>query len=327
MADILSQNQIDELLSGITSGEVKVDEEPEGKKIKKYDFRSPKKFTKEQLRTLDSLHENVARGISSYLASVLRSSCEIEILTIEEQRYYEYSNALPDNALIGMLEVMPKDKKIDNSTVLMDMSTNIAFMMIDRLLGGQGEEYPIKRTFTEIELAILKTVFDRFNYYIQEGWSDYIEVETRVDNIETNSRLVQAHSLEDIVVIVVMDIKLKDVEGKLNFCIPAINLEQMMGSFTSKYMRTVKKIDADKGEQRKHFIMDALVDSDLEMSAVLGKVELDLQTILGLRVNDVIMINKPANSNITIEVAETPWFEAKLGETKLKKAVQIRKLM
>lgn len=153
----LSQAQIDALLGRLNSGEEEVEEDASAQ-IKKYDFRSPKKFTKEQLRTLDGMHENFSRMLSSHFTGILRSYCEITVLSIEEQRYFEYNNALPDSALIGLINFRPQDKHYSEGVLLMDMSTSLGYFMVDRLLGGPGTGYGLTRDYTDIEIADRKSV-------------------------------------------------------------------------------------------------------------------------------------------------------------------------
>ncbi len=128
MPEQLSQSQIDALLKKMASGEENVQEEK--RKIREYDFKSPKKFTKEQFKALDSLHETFARMLSSYFSGLLRTVCEIEVMELEEQRYYEYNNALPDTALIGLVDVLPANKHCDNTTMILDLSTTIGFFLL-----------------------------------------------------------------------------------------------------------------------------------------------------------------------------------------------------
>lgn len=328
MADILSQNQIDALLKGLHSGEVEVDEEESSsnKKIKEYDFRSPKKFTKEQLRTLDSLHENLSRILSSYFSGVLRVFCELSVLQIEEQRYYEYNNALPDNALIGIVDMKPDDDNLDDATVLVDMSSSIGFFMMDRLLGGTGERYEIDRDLTDIEVAIMENVFKKISSYISEAWSSYIDVKTEMRSVETNPRLVQVHSADEVVVIVSLDMKVKDLTGTLNICLPGIRLEQFMKTFKLKYAKTSKKQDAEKEADRRRSIKTSIDESDLEIKAILHNFELDLQDVLQLQINDVIPLEKKADSDIDLTICDVTWFKAEMGKTKSKKAVKISSL-
>lgn len=325
MPEILTQSQIDALLKGINSGEVNTDDsDNKEKKVKEYDFYSPKKFTKEQLRTMDSLHENLSRLLSNYFSGVLRVFAEVSVLQVEEQRYFEFNNALPDNALIGLLEMQPKIHNMNESTLMVDMSTNIGFFLIDRLLGGSGDGYALTRDFTEIEIAILTNIYQKLTSYIQDSWCDYIEVACSLDSIETNPRLLQVYAPEDIVVIVVLSVKLRELEGTVNICIPGIGLEEMLGDFTSKYTRINRKLsDENREALRKKVIEDSLYSSDLEVKAIFDQTQLELADIMRLRVNDVIPLSKHVNGNINLFVDNAPWFSGKLGVTKNKKAVKI----
>ncbi len=329
MPEKLSQGQIDALFKRINSGETDItgEDDAANRKIKDYDFKSPKKFTKEQLRALDSLHENFSRVLSSYFSGLLRMFCEVSVLQIEEQRYFEYSNALPDSALIGMIDLKPQDNRYSEATLIMDMSTSIGFFMIDRLLGGSGDGYNLTREYTDIEIAILQYVFNKIAGHLQVAWCNYIDVEASLNSIETNSRLLQALAPEDIVVIVVLNVKIKNLTGNMSICIPAVNLEEMISSFSLKYMRTAKRQSAENEELKKQIILNALTDSNLEIKAVLHEFQMDLKDILQLQVADVIPLSKKISSDIFITVDETPWFTARLGETKIKKAVKLNNMI
>lgn len=329
MADVLSQSQIDRLLSGLSSQDVAdVKATSTNKdKIKVYDFNSPKKFTKERLRTIDSLYETFSRILTSYFTNISRVFCEVEIIQVEEQRYFEYNNALPDNSVIGLYEMTPIQKKVDGSILILNVSTQLGFYLIDKLLGGSGKSYNVSRDFTDIEIAILENVLTKFTRYFDDSWGKYIEVETLLQSVETNPRLVQVCAPEDVVLIVSMEIRIKDTTGTMTVCMPALNLEQLMEHFTSKYARFNKQRVDEQSHNRKAVIMNSLKSSDLEMTAILDQVEIDLNDILQLQVNDVIPLSKRVDSDITVMVDNTPWFKAKLGETKLKKAIKINQLV
>jgi flagellar motor switch protein FliM len=326
MPEILTQSQIDALLKGLDSGEVSIDPEPK-RRIREYDFRSPMKFTKEQLKALDNLHETLSRLLSSYFLGILRLSCDMEVFQIEEQRYFEFNNALPDSALIGVLELTPTDPNLEDITMLIDVSPQIGYLLVDRLLGGSGKGYAIARDFTDIEVAILRSVFEKISGYVEESWKDYVEVKASVTSIETNARLVQIYSPEEIVVIVLMRVRIRDITGTISICIPAANLEEFIVRFSSKYVRASKKTDAEKEVLRKQIILRTITNSELEIKAVLGEMQLDLQDILQLQVNDVIPLHINTDKGVCVNVENEPWFEAKLGQTKLKKAIMIDSLL
>lgn len=324
MPEQLSQSQIDALLQKINTGDVSISED-EGRKIKDYDFKSPKKFTKEQLKALDGLHENFSRMLSSYLSGLMRDLCEITVQQIEEQSYYEYNNALPDSALLGMIDFSPVDKRYGESFFVLDISTSIGFIMVERLLGSQKKPYSISRDYTDIEIAILDKVMHKVVDYLKESWNNYLEADIQLRNIETNSRLMQALAPEDTVVIVMMSMKMSGVTGNMSVCIPAESLEEFIDSFSVRYMRTSKKQDPGKEAAKKEWILDELMESDLEIRATLDNFQMKLRDIAQLQPTDVIMLNKDIKSDILVTVDNEPWFTAKLGESKMKKSVKLNK--
>lgn len=324
MAEQLTQSQIDALLRKMSAGEVETEEE---QKVKEYDFYSPKKFTKEQLKALDGLHENFSRVISSYFSGMLRTVCEVSVLQIEEQRYYEYNNALPDSALIGLLSLKPANKNYSEATLLMDMSTSVGFYLVERLLGGPGDTYNLTRDYTDIEIALLSNVFEKIASRLQDAWCNYIDVSTSLTSIETNSRLLQVFAPEDVVVIVMLSVKMGNLSGNLNICIPAENLEEMIDSFNIRYARTSKRQDPHKEELKRRIITEELMESDMDIRAILDVFPMSVQDIMQLQPEDVIPLNKNINGDIYITVDNTPWYSAKLGETKSKKSVKLNKIL
>lgn len=327
MPEKLSQAQIDALLNRMSSGEEIEDTSDSKKKVKEYDFTSPKKFTKEQLKAMDGLHENFSRLLSSYFSGALRMFCEVSVMQIEEQRYFEYSNALPDSAFIGLIDFKPGAKRYSEGTLLMDMSTALCYSMVDRLLGGSGEGYNLARDFSDIEIALLQKVMGSIVETLCDAWHNYVDVDIALSSIETNSRLLQVLSPEDIVVIIVLGVKLRNLQGNLNICIPASNLEEVIDNFSLKYARSVKRQDAETEATKRQLIYDELNDSDLVIKAVLDEFQLDLRDILNLQVSDVIPIGKSIESDIKIMIDDMPWFYAKLGELRNKRAVKLNDLI
>lgn len=325
MAEVLSQNQIDALLKSINSGEtVDTPEDSGDSRVKEYDFYSPKKFTKEQLRTLDSLHENMSRLIASYFSGILRVFSDVTVMQVEEMRYYEYNNALPDAALIGLVDLKPANVNLPDSTLMLDMSNNLSFFLIDRLLGGPGGGSVLDRDFTDIELAIMKNVYLKVTDYMMESWRDHLDIAGELTSLETNPRLIQVFAPEDIVVIAVLNVKLRDMEGTLSVCIPAIGLEAYFGEFTSKYARISHKMSNERLDKlRRELIQETLAESDLVLKAVFDETTMNVADALRLRVGDVIPLAKPLDAEVKIEVDSVPWFTAKLGSSRQRKAFKI----
>ncbi|SDN19981.1 flagellar motor switch protein FliM [Acetanaerobacterium elongatum] len=330
MPDILSQAQIDELLKGLNTGTLdldEIDEKASEKKVKEYDFRSPKKFTKEQLKKLDSIYSNYTRSLSSYFTGILRMFCQLDVSQIEEQRYHEYSNALPDSVLMGVVDLNIKDSSVADGTIIFELSRPMVFSIIDRLLGGSGDIVNIERDFTEIELSLVENVLKNMVKLFKDAWKSYTDMDPQLVGIETNSRLMQTISLDDIVLITVIDVTMRGQVGNLSVCIPAINLEEIIKKMNARSQKSDKKLDEFKENERRDIIFSSVKDSDLELTAVLGEVELTLSDVLNLQVDDIVQLDKSINDVIDIRVGTKTWLRGKMGNYKKKKAVQITEIL
>ena len=325
MPEQLSQSQIDALLKKMASGGEDVQEEKQ--KIKEYDFKSPKKFTKEQLKAMDGLYETFSRMLASFFSGLLRTVCEITVVQIEEQRYYEYNNALPDTALVGLVEMRPENKRYEGSTFILDMSTSVGFYLVDRVLGGPGSGFNLSRDYTDIDIAILTNIIDKITPRLQETWQNNLPISANLAEIQTNARLLQVFAPEDVVLIVILNVKLGQVEGNLNICMPAEFLESVMHTFSLRYARPAKHQDRDKEEQKKRIILENVCESDMEIRVIFDQFQLELQEIMQLQPDDVIPLAKRVDSDVLVTVDKIPWFTAKLGQTKKKKAIRLNDIL
>ncbi len=327
MADVLSQSQIDDLLKSFGSGGDKaieeIAEQTAEKKYKVYDFRMPKKFTKERLRLLDRIFENFSRLLSSYFTGLLRLYCRISILQIEEQRYYEFNNALPEHTIISVTNLGLEDEDIDDPIMVTQISNPITFTMLDRLLGGNGNFVDVVRDFTEIETSLMSGILKKMCEYTKEAWSSFVDINPSLQSIETNSRILQTIAPDDVVIIIVMEVEINSVKNTISICLPAIDLEQMMIKYGEKTVRSNKRNDVVREKERKEEIMHEIKNSPLTLSATLCETSIDLRDILNLQVNDIIPLNANINNNVKVKVGETIWFDGKLGLLHNRKAIKL----
>lgn len=331
MAEVMSQKQIDELLGNLQSGHVdfnEIEEQSTAVKVKEYDFMSPKKFTREQLKLLENVFDSFSRIFSLQLAGMLRSSCDMEILQVEEEEYKEFNNALGDSVLVGIVGMHNEENRIDDKQILIELSRPVSFSIMDRLLGGTGKGYEINRDYTEIELSLLEYVFKQIPPLLNNAWSNYIEMNHTLDRIETNSRLIQSIQSNEAVAIVAIQITLENLKGNMNVCLPESALKEIFRVFNSKYIRLPQKDDPEVEHLRKDAILQSLKGSPLKISAILGKTEITLKDVLTLRAGDIIPLNAPiGNNTIVIEVEDSPWFTGVIGTKKKKYAVKINKTL
>jgi flagellar motor switch protein FliM len=330
MAEVLSQKQIDELLGSLQSGNADIMEieETAAQKIKEYDFLSPKKFSREQIRLLQSIAENFARLLSLSLSGQLRTACQVESLQVEEEEYREFSNALSDSVLVSVLGLHSQTYNVEDKQILLEMSRPISFSIIDKLLGGDGSGYRINRDYTEIELSLLTYLFKQFTSLMKDAWSGYFDLSFSMDEIETNPQMMQSVQQDESVAIIVLRVTLNDLQGNLNICLPASSLEEIFKSYDAKFVKANKKDDAETEKKRRDNILLQLRDTPLTVTAVLGNAEVTLSDLLNLRPGDIIPLDTHvAPGAITVNVEKLPWFQATMGRLGKKYAVKIEKAL
>jgi len=293
------------------------------KKVKEYDFKSPKKFTKEQLKLLNSVYEVFSRHLASYFSGMLRTVCQISVAAIEEQPYYEYNNALPDSVLIGVMELKPLE-----GTVLVDISNPVSFAFIERLLGGSGNGVTVyEREFTEIEIALMERLLKQIGVFTSEAWANHIEIKPTLQNIETNARFIQSISMEEDVVIVVLDVSIKHIKGTISFCFPCISLEPILDSITKNTNLMKRKIDIDQEVIIKESIVNNIKNSEIEIRGIFGKTELTMKEILSLNTGDVLRLNQKVENDVELTINDKTWFYGIPGIRKNKKVIKINKVV
>jgi flagellar motor switch protein FliM len=287
LSEVLSQNEIDALLQALNSGEVDVQEikeEESARKIKKYDFRNPQKVAKDQLRTLEIIHENFARLLQTFLSGYLRAPVKASILTVDQYAYSEFSNAISNPAFLSIINFEPL-----NGQILIDISTNLVFTIIDRLLGGDGEEINEIRGFTEIEISLLRKMMIKMMDLIKEAWENVIVLNPILEKIEVNSQFAQIVPPNETIALITINLSIGDVEGMLNVCIPYIVLEPILDKLSTKFWFSNAKKEISKEEMKA--IRNRILETSVPIKAELGSATISVNDIINLQVGDVIKLD------------------------------------
>lgn len=279
MAEVLSQSQIDALLNAARSGEMDLAasaEKTTEKKYRKYDFYSPRKFTKDRMKMISGIFENYTRVINSRINGLLHTTCEISVESVEEQRYYEFSNALTEGDVLVLADVQfAHNQQAEEQPVLLHFSTSLMLSMMDRLMGGEGDvdpALPAGYNFTDLELKLYESIVKDLISVLGGSWENYIDLSFGVRRMETNPTLVQLIGLDETVVIIGINIQFSNCSGQMNFCLPGSMLSAIFARIAA-----ANQAGRGAGEDNSEEILDILRDSELEISAELGRTELRLQ--------------------------------------------------
>ena len=294
---------------------------------KKHDFKAPKKFGKDQLRTVESLHESFAKNLTSYLTTSTRFDCEVQVSHVEIKRFSHYAATLEEREITVNYEIVPFEKSLNEMIMSASFKPNLGFFLVDKFLGGRGNDVFYDREFTEIEMAIFEHFLTKLNPYLEESWMKYLDVSINQKALEINPKFAQVFLSEDVVVIVEFLVKLGEVTSGFSLSFPSLELELMMDKFYNKNLRPIKRMDTTKEIEYRQALLASMKHVEVEMNVVLDEIELNLHDVLQLEVNDIIPLGKALSSPVTVLVDHIPWFEAQMGETRHRKAVKVSKLI
>lgn len=322
MTEVLSQVEIDALLNALNTGELdvkEIKEEKEERKVRAYDFKIPNKFAKDQLRTLQMIHDNFSRLLQTYLSGYLRSLVQVEVVSVDQLTYYEFSNSMPNPSTLGVVDFMPL-----TGSILIEISPIISFTMIDRILGGLGQAYEKSRVFTEIELTIIEKIFNQILNLYKDPWKNVADLKPKLKNIETNTQFAQIMSPNETIALVTLNVKIGSVEGSIHICIPHIVIEPIITKLTTKFWFSglTKETSANEIQNLERRIEKTY----LPLSVVLGNAVLNVNDILNIQVGDVILLDKHTNEELEIFIGNKLKFYCYPGLKKNKVAVKITRI-
>lgn len=318
MPDVLSQDEIDNLLKALSSGELDVEEMKgtDEKQVKNYDFARPSKFSKEHLRTLEIIFEHFGRLLATNLPAYLRKSVNVDIVNSEVVIYSEFSNALSNPVLLGVVSMKPLA-----GNMVMEMASNLGFAIVDRLLGGTGTALDKERDFSEIELTIIERIFSICVNLLKEPWENVIKVTPRLERIETNSQFTQIISPTETIAIITINLKIGDVEGLMNVCLPYTLLEPVMDKLNTKFWfsNMQEKDPTMYGE----VIENVISKTKVPIKAILGESKVNVSDFVNLQIGDIIKIDKKVDQELDVYVGNIKKFNALPGYFEDKYAVRI----
>ncbi len=318
MGDVLSQKEIDDLLKAFSTGEIDAEElkESDDVVVKNYDFSRPSKFSKEHLRTLEIIFEHFGRLLSTHFPAYLRVSTQIEVINSEAIIYAEFTNALSNPVLLGLIDLQPL-----TGSIIIELSENIGYAIIDRMLGGAGLPLEKSRAFTEIETTILDRIFVMITNQLAEPWSNVVELEPVFTKTETNSQFAQFISPNEMVALITMSIKIGTVEGMMNVCIPYTVIEPVIDKLNTKYWYSTMQEKND--EVYKQFIEATISKARVPIKAVLGRSVISVNDYINMAKGDIIKLDRKVSDELDIYVGNIYKFTALPGESSGSYAIKI----
>ncbi len=319
MPDVLSQSEIDALLSALSSGELKPDEllkEEEKQKVKLYDFKSPQKFSKDHIRTLELIHDNYGRIISNYLTAQVRTNVKVKIESIEQVTYEEFIHSISNPTILTIFKMPPL-----SGSILFETNPEFVYKVIDILLGGSGKGKYSTREFTDIDKNIIMKINQGLIDNLKLAWSDVIDVEPEIEALETNPALNQTLAPHEPVALITFSVELGDSSSYINICIPYLSIEKVLDKLVVQYW--YQENDEDIVSDSREKLKQRLNIVEVTLEATLGSTDVTVDDFLRLSIGDVISLDNKCSDPVSINIDGNVHYVGKPGVIGKNMAVQI----
>jgi len=320
MSEVLSQAEIDALLSALSTGEVRAEDildNDAAQKIRVYDFRRAMRFSKDHIRIIHRIHEHFARLLTTHLSGQLRSIVQIQVESVDQVPYEEFVRSMPVLTVVQVMEFSPLEGK-----VAVEMNPQIVFAMLDRLMGGIIQGPYKERELTEIEVALLNRVLRTMSDFFAEAWHNVADLQPELVSMESNPQFLQLTTPNETVLVVTMSARVGSSSGLLNICIPHITIKPLIPKLSTQYFmgaNKVREVPKEDAERITSQIRKALVN----VSVQLGTTEATVEELMNIEPGDIISLNASIYSPVTVFVDEVPSFVGSLGKSKHRSAVKI----
>jgi flagellar motor switch protein FliM len=311
---VLSQEEIDSVFRNLQGD--KTDDDP-SKRAEPYDFRRPDRIAKDQLRAIHLLHDNFARSLASSLSAYLRAYVIVNLVSVEQLSFREFSGCLPSPTCIVSLSMKPYD-----GSAILEMNPTMVFPVLEMLLGGSGKApMRLNREITEIEKSILDGLFRIILNDLKEAWQPITSLQFGIENHETEPQFLQIMAPNEAVVAVAVEIRIGEVSGMMNIGIPSIVIKMLRQKFDQQW--SIRK--AESNEEDRQRILKLIKPSHLKLDARLQGPKLTVEDMLSLEVDDVLELDFALDRPVDLIVNGTLKFHGRVASDGRRRVFEIMK--
>jgi flagellar motor switch protein FliM len=323
--DILSQAEVENLLSAMDddsnaargNGPGVSGPKAASEKVTSYDFKRPERVGKEQMRSLQTMHEGFGRNFGAALSALLRTIVEVKLTSVDQLTYSEFVFSLENPTCFNLINASPLEGQL-----ILDINPSILFPIIDRLLGGATTSAPpARRPLTEIELRLVSRITGLFLNEMQHAWENVLKLELKIDRVESNPQLVQIIPANEVIVLVSYELTVGETRGMMNLCIPFNSIERIGNKLSSNSWISYSKRPPTAesiGQVSKH-----ISNAPVELVVELAETSITTADLLGLRVGDIIASEKDIQQPLVVHVEGRPKYHAAPGKYKGRKAIRV----
>src|SRR5580704_9142647 len=309
---VLSQEEIDKVFRTAQS----IQGEP--RRAQPYDFRRPDRIAKDQLRAIHILHENFARSLGSSLSAYLRAYIVVNLVSVEQLSFIEFSRALPSPSCLVSLGMKPFE-----GNAVLEINTGLVFPILEMLLGGsQKTALKMTREITEIEQSILDGLFRITLHDLKTAWQAVTPLDFKIESYETDPQLLQILAPNEAVVAVSMEVRVGDLSGMMNIGIPSIIVKMLLHKFDQQW--SVRKSHSTEEEQAR--MLRLVKAGKVELHGRMDGPKLTVEQVLDLQVDDVVTFDRPIQSSLQLTVNNFLKYQGQIVTTGQNRAFEVQHL-
>lgn len=324
MAKILTQAEIDALLSTVSSSDTpeKSSDVPDEKlrSVVVYDFRHPNRVSKDQLRTLESMHDNFAGHVSSILSNVHRAMVDVDLISVDQITYSEFIMSLVSPSCTYTFSAEPLE-----GMCILDFNPSITYASIERMFGGSGKVLDTGREMTGIERSLMSRIVQMVYHELEDAWSHIAAVKIKHVNLDTNPQFVQVVPPGETVIVVSFQLKLLQTSGLMTICYPYMALEPIIGKLSAQnWIDATKKrsLSGDAEINRAN-----LEELSVPLCAIMADTDIRIRDFLKLKIGDVVTTNHRITEDVALYVRNRRKFRGRPGLVGRKRGVVVSTVM
>lgn len=320
MSEVLSQSEIDALLSAINNGEIDTRDIRSGDRsarVRSYDFRRAMRFSKDHLRVIRRIHEHFSRLFTTHLSGQLRSVIQIQVESVDQVPYEEFIRSIPILTVLNLMEMSPLEGR-----VVLEINPQVVFAMLDKLMGGDSGGPYRERELTDIEISLMKRLITPATNLLADAWRGVSALEPDLVSMESNPQFLQLTTPNETVLVIAMSVRIGETTGLINLCIPHTTVEPLMPMLSNRYYMDPgrRKHSGSEAEPKiQSHVMKVPVDVEVEI----GGTELTVDEVLNLDVGDTIILHQTIRDPALVYVDGTPAFWGSVGKRNRVYAIKI----
>ena len=307
MDNLVSGVDIDSILEGTSAEESskglkeKKGNEYQEREVRKWDFTRPEKLSGDHRRTLMMIHERFARHAASTLSSLLGCSVNVRFLSSEQLSYQEFVGSLPNPSLLAQVDMNPLPGRS-----LVELDRDLAFVMLDRLFGGQGDPVQVKRNLSEIEKAVVENILSQILADLSYSWVTIVDFRPKMVALDYNPQFVTIAPPNEMVSLTTLEVSVLGEDGLLNICFPYVTIEPILPKLSLHYWYSNlnDQTYVDDPAPMKGIVMSLEVPVEVEV----GRARIPVREVLQLGIGDVVKLDRNLGKPLLLKLGGKPKF-------------------